>query len=269
MTRANLWLKSLCASALAALLPLASNAEISRPRAIVLAAPYVTAALTQPMPDLYAAAMKGKAKNALNLGLAMFAGREVPPGPDQAADADALAALEARILPISDAYLEAHPNSNFRGVNWRLIVKITKPEIAFVRHYEQLHSADFWLTESSADSTTIQATTPGRPSGFTGFEGTRGAFQNQTYVQPAIDTPVFLTAAQCVRAVRLAAGKAYGGPRTLPTSIILLRLYPLSDLDDMLQANGNHPVVNETTGAEACGTTEQFNTYVAQLKAAS
>ncbi len=234
--------------------------EALRAKAIADAAPYVMDALTKPIDALYANGISGDGHDFLRMGLAMFAGREL--GPDGPEDEAALAELEARVLPLSDAYVEAHPNLDTHKVDWRKVMKATSKDLAFVAHYQKRHSADDWLYAASNARDVHAGYNISRPMH---FENAAPPTENTTQ-WPLIDHRLFLTAAGCVRAVRIAAGHSYHGSRDLPVSVYLLREDFGADLDRTLATAA--PDASIATGADACGTADQFQAYVAMLKAA-
>ncbi len=234
------------------------------------AQPYIKAALATPMPALGEKALKKAPKDSLSLGLAMLAGRGDGVQTDTTNDAAKLQALETRIAPLIGDYLKAHPGANAMEVNWPLALQVTPDEAAFVEHYLQVHSADYWLEQAAYAIDGREEFLPRRPT--LNVEANAQARMTDVIVpEKAIDTNVVVAAAHCVVAVRRAAGVDYQPWATLPLSIRLLQTLPRKDM----QARVDVDIANTTArpkypvGAAACGTDDQFKAYVALLKPAS
>ena len=230
---------------------------------------YVQAALSQPSPTLGAEALKKKPEDALRLGLAMLAGRPSGIATDDADDAARLQALEAHIGPQINDYLKSHPGADASRVNWSVVAMESKDDSDFVEHYLQVHSADYWLEQAiyavhgDAEMKPRQPTDdPQKNSG--------SKIYNTVEYSRTLDTSTVMAAAQCVVAVRRAAGIDYKPWSTLPLSIRLMQKLPRQDMqmkvDTDLNAKDAHP--SYPTGPAACGSDDQFKADVAALKAA-
>ncbi len=235
----------------------------AREHAIAAAAPYIGDALDTPVETLFAKANGGDGFDDLRLGLALFAGRTFPAAGSDAQDEATLAALEARVTPLSDDYLAAHPGVDWQKVDWVKVLHADK-DLQFVDHYLQRHSADYWLSRASRARLMRAAVVASRPSGFT--DNSRPDVSANTSMWALIEPRTLMTAAACIRAVRTAAGTTYHGPRDLPVSMLLLRADIAADMEGTLSRAGTDPT--EATGQDACGTQAQFDAYVAKAKAA-
>ncbi len=233
------------------------------------AAPYIAASLTAPMPGLSDQALKKAPKDALRLGLAMLAGRANAVSANDADDAAKLKALELRIEPVIGAYLKAHPGTDAGRTNWITVTQETPDEAAFVEHYLQVHSADYWLENAIYALDARETFVPRRPDLNVQLNGD-AKMTDSLQMEKAIDTNIVLAAAQCVVAVRREAGIDYRAWSTLPLAIRLLQTLPRQDM----QARVDGDLANKAAhlkypvGAAACGTDDQFKTDVAALKAA-
>ncbi len=243
----------LAAVAAASLLPgVCAADDVARYQAEAM--PYVQAALTMPMRELGHQAKMNTAWNALRLGLAMLAGRSGAFTTDDADDAAKLQSLEADITPQIDSYLQAHPGVDANHVKWFAVAHESREETSFVEHYLRVYSADYWLERAAYAQI--------RVTGFVPAHTTDG---------DVIDTNIVMTAAQCVVAVRRAAGLDYKLWSTLPLPVRLMQRTPHEDMqlnvDRDLNAKDAH--LKYPTGAAACGSDDQFKADVAALKAAS
>jgi len=231
---------------------------------------YVQAALSLPTPTLGAEALKKKPEDALRLGLAMLAGRPSGIPTDNADDAARLQALEAHIGPQINDYLKSHPGADAGRVNWSVVAMESKDDAAFVEHYLQVHSADYWLEQAIYAEHGVTEMKP-RQATDDPQKNSASKIYNTVEYSRTIGTETVMAAAQCVVAVRRAAGLDYKPWSTLPLSIRLMQQLPRQDMqmkvDTDLNAKDVHP--NYPMGAAACGTDDQFKAYVAALKAAS
>jgi hypothetical protein len=232
------------------------------------ASSYVQAALSQPAPVLGAEALKKNPEDALRLGLAMLAGRPSGIATDDADDAAKLRTLEAHIGPQVNDYLKSHPGADAGRVNWPVVTMENTDDANFVEHYLQVHSADYWLEQAIY---AVHGDVEMQPRHATDDPQKNAASKIYNTVQYSrtIDTNLVMAAAQCVVAVRRAAGLGYQPWSTLPLSIRLLQRLPRQDMqmkvDTDLNAKGAH--FSYPTGAAACGTDDQFKADVAALKA--
>ncbi len=231
-------------------------------------APFVASALSQPMSGLVERARGGDPNAALTLGLAMLAGRFNPASLDETP----LAALETRMLPLVDAHVKAHPGESLATVNWSGVANETRDEARFVDHYEQVHSADYWLERAVFSVVKTEVPVPQRPNPKDYGENTVGtpAFARGTMTSSAIDINLIFTAAHCIVAVRRAAGMDYQPWGTLPLSVRLLQHMPRQDMQARVDGDlaGERKDLHYPTGAAACGSDDQFQADVAALKAA-
>lgn len=259
--------------------PVAAQSKIRAEKAVEASKPYIEAALATPMSVLTEKAVKKAGpKDHAYLGLAMLAGRRQPNDGQEAKYAEKLEALEARLLPISDAYVEAHPGVDFQTVDWVGELKPKAEELLVAVYYQQRYSADYWLGQALARRN-MAVTTPGPVNAFNsgrsangspGVQPTRGSTMIAAGREYSLNRTTILTAAACVRAVRIAAGSSYQGPRdALPMAVFLMRKFPLLDIDKSLAQDEERTTEDKgyRSGAEACGTPEQFGVFVAQLRA--
>lgn len=257
--------------------PLEAQSKIRMEKLVVASKPYVEAALNTPMDTLTTkAAKKPAARDEAILGLAMLAGRPQPDDIQEVMVTQQLEDMEVRLLPQSDAYLEAHPSIDIRTVNWVRVLEPTPAELLTVAHYQQHYSADYWLGLAltyrnmpvySAGRFNVMGT--GRTTGGGGGHPTQGssALYNTDFV---IKKDILMTAAACVRSVRIAAGLKYKGPRDLPTIVVLMRKFPYLDIDNILANDEirSREFTEYVRGADACGTAAQFQMYVETLRKA-
>jgi hypothetical protein len=258
-------------------LPAEVQAKIPKEKLVTAAKPFVETALDTPMDVLIAKAVKDPtAKDQAFLGLAMLAGCHQPDDDQEVRNTQLLKDMEARLLPKSDAYLEAHPGIDIRAVNWVDVLEPTPDELLAVVHNQQHYSADYWLGLAltyrnmpvySIGRFDVMGT--GRATGGGGghpVQGSSGLY-NTDFV---IKKDVLMTAAACVRAVRISAGLSYQGPRDLPAFVFLMRKFPYLDIDNTLATDEARSVEGKgyIGGPEACGTAAQFQTYVGILKTA-
>lgn len=234
---------------------------------IVAAAPYVTAALVRPMRELYDKAERHDATDMLTMGLALFAGRQ--------ADADVteddiatIEALDARIAEPVAQYTSAHPDDNHTRVNWRRKLKVTKAEGEAVQRYEAAYLADYWLGYASSRTHKMRINKFVRPTTamidnhmYSGGDSLMGMVK-----APVLDATMIRVAAHCVYAVRKAAGLEVQLLSEHPMAIRLLRDYITYDAETTLNRDLSEPY-GGVTGAAACGTPDQFDAYVALVKA--
>lgn len=257
---------------LASLIVLSSPgaAQNLKDKQVADSAPFIKAALTEPMADLYAQAMRDKRPAELTLAVALFAGRTVP-GVLDSTELGKLEALDARIKPLYDDYRGKHPKPSSTLINWREQFHLTRDETKLIETYQQAKLADYWFSKVANDGNgpvIIMSARPTLPS-FGIVPGPRisGGYAgwNTAYIR------TFFGAAHCVSAVRQKVGLDYANPRNIPFSLVLMRNFPLDDM----QAKVDDGIAKYTpdkpyyVGEEACGTHEQFNTYVEMLKAAS
>lgn len=266
----------------ALVLPVAVQAKSHPEKLVGAAKPSIEAALNTPMETLVAKAIKKPAAlDQVVLGLAMLAGREQPKDGQEMAYAQKVDALETRLLPVSDDYLETHPGVDFHSIDWVGVLKPTPAELLVAVYYQQRYSADYWLGTAMLRQNAPLYIGGGHVNIFgtgAGSAGTSTHFVHPTYGPSVqlqsgeyiINRPVLMTAAACVRAVRIAAGVSYQGPRGLPAVVFLMRKFPYIDIDNVLANDEARPGEDRgyISGAEACGTDAQFQTYVGMLKAA-
>ena len=235
-----------------------------RAEAIAQAAPYVSDALTQPIPLLYDATVtRGNADDRLagdelRLGLALSAGRPSPAVPSDA-DLRNLATIDARFQAAKRAWLKENPPGSENEVPWALQIGLTADEAAVVTRIGMATSADYWLSQAR-DATTIRILS-------TQAQGYHFSVAGVQSTVPAIDTRVLLTAEACVNAVRQSAGV-----RAAVLPEVVLRLSQEGVGLSMVQAvpdpTSLKPGRDFVTGPAACGSDETFSRYIALLKAA-
>ena len=226
-----------------------------RTEAVAKAAPYISDALSQPMPALYDKAVGANdvdAYAALRLGLALAAGRASPESPSQQ-DLDSLVPIDARFQGAKRVWLTENPPGSENEVPWAHQIGLTTDEGAVVRRIEIAESAVYWLGQAKAVTETrvVSAASNRTPE----VEAT----------VPAIDPPVLLTAEACVDAVRQGA-KA----KTFVLPEVVLRLaqdgagMPVGQaVPDPKKPRPGHDYL---TGAAACGSDETFRHYVEVLR---
>jgi hypothetical protein len=269
---AGLWA---CANTAAAEEATGLKAEV-----ISRAAPYIEAALTQPMAALYDQAITEGEKaeettNALRFGLALYAGRKPAYGFEDS-DLAALRTLEARVRPLVAEQLQKHPNAKLTQEKWRKIVKATDDDIALVDAFQKLVMADYWLTLGRDSKTRMTGSQmlsrmgagPLRSGGYDLGPATAVT----TTTMRVVPLPVYITATHCIYAVRQAVGLKHYRPNELPVVIRTLWDFAPNDAEGWTLKNLKDGTVKSMTfvplGAAACGTDEQFNSYVTQLKVA-
>lgn len=239
---------------------------------IAKAAPYITAALTQPMDQLFTKAEAGKADDALNFGLALFASRpsRLALSDDQMAH---FAEMEPRIGKAAETYLAKNPKAQMTLKKWQRVLKVTPEDMAVVDRYQKIFMADYWLARARDEGkvsgqSTLQRPTPYRPTGPISQAGDTALRISKT---PTINRGVFITATHCVQAVRQAVGGVHYRPSKLQVSIQLLWSYAPYDSEGWIEKNfADGKVIaggyNIPLGAAACGTSEQFDAYVVMLE---
>jgi hypothetical protein len=224
-----------------------------RADAVAKAEPYITEALTRPMPDLYDRAVNGSdARDWLYYSLALASGRPSPV-PVTSSDRARLAALDARLQSAKRAWLKDNPPGSENEVPWPIQIGLTGEDAVVIERVEQAISADYWLSRAEADRTLK-------------FSYNNGKYGQSAGVPVAtIDDNVLLTASACAMALRVRAGL----PET-PVPEVVRRLgdRTVRDIGAELSAeaansdyNGNHAV-----GRAACGSDATFDQYAAVLR---
>ncbi len=247
------------------LLATAAHAQTAGDKNIGLAKPFVEAAFSTPMADLYARADTDAAQedDAMRFGLGLLAGRAGPSV--SASDTAMLDAMEPRVIPLAQAYLDSHPGVKISRDEWARIVKATPDELAMIDRYQRHTMGDFWLKMARDGINHLSQVKLARAR-----PGSSGGTYAAAAERQSIDLPVFVTAVHCVSAVRKAAGLSYQRPEDLPASVQILWDFAPYDVEGDIEWNLKDGKAKNAKGAvidkAACGTEEAFNSYVAELK---
>lgn len=235
---------------------------------ILAAAPYVETALTKPIDQLYASGAETAPYDAMTFGLALLAGRSTD-GNFSSDDRAAILRLEERVVSAVEVYQKDHPNKDILRINWRRKLKITDAEWAVINRYQTAYLPDYWLagalvaTKTTAVSRNYRATTSDIGRGMApGMNMT-----SDIYYDRVIPLEVILTGAQCVAAVRKEVGLPLQRLHDHPVSVLVARSYNVFDIEAVLADQINTGKTKGPVGKAACGTAEQFDAYLAKLKA--
>ncbi|ESQ74847.1 hypothetical protein [Asticcacaulis sp. AC402] len=249
----------------------AMSAETTKSDKVVAEiAPLIEHALTQPMVDIYAAAKAGEANDLLVMGLAQVAGR-VTDGEFTEVDRKAIDRLDARVVSPFDSYVEQHPDRDIARVNWRRKFKLTKDELALVHRYEMAYLPDFWLAAAATRTRRMRVNRFVRPTSAMITSGVYAGGDSLMGLQgvPFIPLDLLFTAAHCVAAVRDAAGLELQPLDLHPLSVRLFRSFRDFDIIAELETQAAGFKRRGPVGAAACGSPDQFNGYVAKLRAST
>lgn len=237
---------------------------VTRANAVILAAPHIKKALTAPIEDLAVEAQSGGASEALDLGLALLAGRRIPGGLDQKGDYARLTMINAKLMPQFTAYIKAHPGSNVFIVDWTKEFSIPAEDVAFITAYRQQFSPTYWISRAQrASSSTNMAIyqPPVRAGG-------GGTVLMVPISKPVLDATMIMTSAHCVHAAARSANPLNDGRVTLPSSIALMTGETTNEIVDRLQRDMIDQVPGPYfTGWEACGSREDFEHFSLMSKA--
>jgi len=219
---------------------------------------YLSRALTEPMPQLYVAARKGKAEDQLVFALALEAGRDnsaqVPPDVRATVDAYVTASLDAvhtRALPVPSAP-SAEQTSLWADQTMNRLMLCTPCDVTLVGFmstmdisfsdavgtYAEATSGDYWLSQAQAaqsPSTTAVYVPPVRAGG----SGSTMLVNVPTH--PLIPPAVVADALQCTgalnRAVKLDAARRY----LAQPAVIAIRPDLTQALLDRIASRGEYP----------------------------
>ncbi len=235
---------------------LQGNPEL-RPFFVTSAAHDIEAALATPPSDLFdkAQASDADAHAKLDLGLAMWAGRLVPPA--SAADIAAIADLEARLDPRIDAYLATHSGKSPAAVNWQKVLAPTPDDLALIDRYLRHQSPDYWLTRARLSGTSQTLFIYAPPAC---LKCTGGVMPIDS-TRYDIDGNLIDTAEHCLFAVRHYLGRSPPGVAALPRAVRYLALPGVWDENARIESQLTQPdpKASYQIGTDACGTSDAFD----------